>query len=363
MVFDYIIAGAGAAGCVLANRLTEDPKTTVLLLEAGGSDRNPMLLVPKAFFFTMTSPRYAKFYATEPFGEEQQTEYWVRGRTIGGSTTINGMVWNRGWAPDYDVLESNGNEGWNWNTFLSAYRSIEDHQLGPSELRGSGGPVGVSIATEPEEVCETFITSLESSGVKRVEDLNATDIERIGYVPSSIKNGLRVSAASAFLHPIADRSNLTIMSQTEAANLLFDGKRVKGVRANQKGAMKDYLARREVIVAMGSLESPLFLERSGIGDPAVLIAGETVPGEEVATDEAILRNAMTNGGNGYHTLGTCAMGPEDDNVVDARLRVRGAESLRVVDASVFPNMPSGNNNAPTQALAWHAARLILDERV
>lgn len=530
--FDYIIIGSGAAGSVLANRLTENPATTVLLIEAGGSDRNPFVLVPKAFFFTMTNTRYSKSYVTEPFGDEATVDHWSRGRMLGGSTGINGMVWNRGWSPDYDVLEKRGNPGWNWDRFLSTFRTLEDHQLGASEYRGTGGPVGVSVAQETEEVSERFIASAQLQGASRVEDLNASDEERIGYVASSVKKGFRVSAAESFLHPISKRPNLTILTHTTAGHLLIKGQRAVGVRASTRGTTKDFLARKEVIASMGSLETPLFLERSGIGNPEILTSAgvkpvvespnvgermlehrgtsmqyrlkdglgynkllntiprqlvtgaryllsrggvmavggydlvgfvqskddqtrpdtqlmftpistkaasltsgkvevdskagmmflgyalrptsegsihirgslpenapvirpnffdtehdrasvialtrkmrnimstgpiadvmveETVPGRDVDSDEEILRNAFLHGGNGYHTLGTCAMGPNDDDVVDHRLRVRGIDGLRVVDASVFPTMPSGNNNAPTQAAAWIAADMILED--
>lgn len=531
MTFDYIIVGAGAAGCVMANRLSEDPATSVLVLEAGGSDRNPVILVPKGFYFTMTDPKYVKMFETEPYGDGAK-EFWSRGRMIGGSTTVNGMVWNRGWAQDYDALEAAGNTGWNWDTFTAAYKNIENHQLGASDIRGSGGPVGVSVAGPPEQASEAFIAAAQKMGMNREEDLNGSDNERVGYVSSNIKDGFRVSAAEAFLHPIKSRSNLTVIDNSEVGYLLFEGKRASGVRVQRKGVTTDYFAKKEVLLAGGSLDTPLLLERSGIGNPEVLkaagvatvaespnvgeklhehrgtsfqftmkgaegynhllsnlpkqmftgakylasrdgvmsfggynvlmyyksdptsdrpdtqgfftpistaaasltsgkvkveknpgmmflsyplrptsrgsvhirgslpshkpevianflttehdrklvVAGarkgreimaqdpiaslvgkETLPGDGYTTDEQLLENALNRGGTGYHTLGTCAMGPNDDDVVDARLRVRGVEGLRVVDASVFPAMPSGNNNAPTQALAWHAASLIIED--
>ncbi|MGA9522447.1 MAG: GMC family oxidoreductase N-terminal domain-containing protein [Myxococcaceae bacterium] len=531
MAFDYIIVGAGAAGSVLANRLSENPSNSVLVLEAGGSDWNPITLVPKGFYFTMTNPRYVKTFETEPFGKGV-SEAWARGRVIGGSTTVNGMVWNRGWKQDYDAIEQAGNPGWGWDTFREAYRAIEDHQLGASEIRGKDGPVGVSLAAPAEEISEAFMASASAMGMLREEDLNGSDNERVGYVSSNIKNGLRVSASRAFLHPVKHRSNLTILQNAEASEVLFEGTRAVGVRVLRKGTTTDYQANKEVILAGGALDTPLLLERSGIGDPGVLQAAgvkvrvespnvgnrllehrgtsfqysakgapgyntllsnafkqgltgakylftrdgvmsfggynvlfyfkadpnsdrpdtqgfftpistaaasltsakvavskdpgmmllvyplrptsegsihitgprpsdkprvvpnflatehdrkltaasaqkirqlmskseigkyletETLPGPSVRTDEQFIENALNNGGSGYHTLGSARMGPNDDDVVDARLRVRGTQALRVIDASVFPAMPSGNNNAPTQALAWQAARLVLED--
>lgn len=532
MSFDYIIVGSGAAGSVMASRLTEDPSINVLVLEAGGSDLHPINLVPKGFYFTMTNPRYVKTFETEPFGDGV-VDPWTRGRVLGGSTTVNGMVWNRGWAEDYDALEAAGNPGWNWQSFLAAFKSIENHQLGLSDYRGEGGPVGISVANPPEQVSEAFVQAAAGAGLTRVEDLNASDDERVGYVASNIHNGLRVSASRAFLRPAMKRDNLTVLTHAEVSQVLFEGKRAVGVRVRRKGKTEDYRARREVLLAGGALDTPLLLERSGVGNPEILraagvrpiaespnvgerllehrgnsfqwkaqgapgynaqvstmvkqgltgakflierngfmswggynvlfffksdpsaerpdtqgfftpvsIAGEsltsakvrvdnepgmmllvyplrptsrgsihitgahpdnkarivpnfldtehdrrviagashrareimasspvseflreeTLPGASVTTDEQFVENAINRGGSGYHTLGTCAMGPNDDDVVDARLRVRGTEGLRVIDASVFPAMPSGNNNAPTQALAWIAADLILDDR-
>jgi choline dehydrogenase-like flavoprotein len=267
--YDYIVIGSGAAGSVLAERLTRDAGTSVLVVEAGGSDRNPIHRVPKGFYFTMNSPRFTKGYETVPSGNGR-TDRWVRGRVIGGSTTINGMMWNRGWAPQYDAWAQGGNRGWNWSRFLSAFKALEDHELGENDVRGAGGPVPISVARPPDPVSEAFIAALDRHGIGFVDDINVTGDERVGYTCSNIRRGLRVSAAAAFLDKARKRKNCTVMDRCEVARIRFDGATAVGIDAIREGQPVHYAARREILVCAGALETPLLLERSGIGDPAVL---------------------------------------------------------------------------------------------
>jgi choline dehydrogenase-like flavoprotein len=527
--YDYIIVGAGAAGCVLANRLSEDPNNSVLLLEYGGSDINFMHHVPKGFFFTLNGDRYAYRYPTLPFRAGGLGEVWARGKVTGGSTTVNGMMYTRGYQKDYDEIAERGNPGWGWNDILPIFKKMERHVLGASPMRGGDGPYGVSFA-EKDDVTLKIFEAARNAGLEEVEDVNAVEHERIGMTPSSVWKGRRVSAATAFLRPALGRSNLTHLTRTRAGYLLFDGTRVTGVRTQRKGRKQDYFARNDVIVSGGTIESTMLLERSGIGRPEVLkgagvrvraespnlgervieqrgvamqvkfkepigmtqrlnslpkqmwegfkylftmsgpvaeagynilagfksspeldrtdiqglfvplaldaesfdavrladhsgimylgyqikpdttssvhitgkspndlpvidanylqtehdrkvtgtildqarrvfaqspvaelIAEEEYPGSAVTTPEQVVQYGIDNGATIYHGVGASAMGPNDDDVVDSRLRVRGVTGLRVVDASVLPLQVSGNTAAPTMALAWRASDFILED--
>jgi choline dehydrogenase-like flavoprotein len=528
--FDYVIVGAGPAGCVLANRLSADPAINVLLIEAGDRDTNPLIAVPRGFGELLGDPNTVWHYPTRPFGPSQRIEYWVRGKTLGGSSSVNGMVYNRGSRADYDALERLGNPGWGWDDMLPAFKAIEDNELGAGDVRGVGGPLHVSTVDGTDPLLEDVIAAGTKLGWQRARDLNETDEERIGYAMATIRDGRRCSAANAFLHPVMDRPNLTVALHTIVDRVVLEGGRAVGVRGRRHGQAVEAQATREVILAAGSIATPKILQLSGIGPAEVLrsagvhavvnspnvgtrmrehlvfmmqfrlaedlgynrllsteagqqaaaagyeatrrgpLAGpsfdivgffktrpelprpdsqfqiapfsmlplepgkapqierepgmvcvayllrpdsegrirvasadpeapldidahyfatehdrttavgvfrgirrlfdtgpladrierETVPGHGVQTDQDIIDAGLTAGTCGYHAIGTCAMGPGDDDVVDPRLRVRGVANLRVVDASVLPIMVSGNLNGPVSALAWRAADFILD---
>jgi choline dehydrogenase len=268
--FDYVIVGAGAAGCVLASRLSEDPGSQVLLVEYGGRAANPLLYVPEGFYFTLRGDRYAYHYPTRPVGPGGQVEAWLRGKVLGGSTAVNGMMWTRGAAADWDGLAARGNPAFGWEPVLAAYRAMEDHSLGASDMRGAGGPLGVSVTENDDELVQAVLASAQDMGWEHVADTNAHDGERVGFTPSTIRHGVRTSAYSAFVRPVRGRRNLTVATRTRAGYLLFDGDRVAGVRAMTGGRTADYRARKEVILSAGTVETPLLLERSGIGHPGVL---------------------------------------------------------------------------------------------
>ena len=196
--FDYVVVGAGAAGSVLAGRLASaDHRVSVLLLEYGGPARNPLLRVPKGFYYTLRGDRYLYRYVTNPVGPGRAHEVWLRGRVAGGSAAVNGMMWMRGAPADWDGLAARGNPGWSWADVLPAYRAMEDHSLGASESRGAGGPLGVSVTDPGDEITAAVMASAVSYGWARVADANASDAERIGFTPSTISRGRRTTSTSS----------------------------------------------------------------------------------------------------------------------------------------------------------------------
>ena len=249
---DYVIVGAGPAGCVLANRLSADPGADVLLVEAGGPDTNPLIAMPRGFGELLGDPAVAWHYPTRPFGPLQQVEYWVRGKTLGGSSAVNGMVYNRGQAADYEPL---GPLGWGWDEIGPAFEEIEDNGLRVSTAEGS------------DPLLEDVITAGTELGWQRTRDFNATDDERIAYATATIHDGRRVTAADAFLHP-ADRP---AQPDRRAGHGRRPGaaERGRAVGVRGRGGFEAYAA-REVILAAGSIATPGILERSGIGAAEVL---------------------------------------------------------------------------------------------
>lgn len=525
--FDYVIVGAGSAGCVLANRLSEDPDITVALVEAGGGDAHPYVHMPRGVAKLVHMPSHMYFYLTEPAPSTgMRPDVWLRGKVLGGSSSVNGMVWVRGQPADYDELARVVGEEWGWRHFARAFEQIEAHELGAAPSRGSDGPMHVTLPEHRNALTDAILEAGERMGWPVKQDVNTPDHgEGIGHMPRSIWRGRRQSAAVAFLHPVVGRSNLTIMTGVVTEKILFADKRATGVRVLQDGEVREIGARREVIVAAGAVASPGILERSGIGDPARLdslgiplvhgssqvgenvsehralrmqwrlkqplslnrefrgwrlvrnvaryyltrggpmsgasidmriafrsgpdrnsadvqaqlglyswdLAGEggalerepgfcavlnpispvsrgsihiastdpaappvieanyglepedravtaasarrlrewaasepladlieyeTAPGPQAQSDEDILSALDRQGCAGMHTVGSCRMGKDAESVVDPALRVRGIEGVRVVDASVFPFIPSGNTNAPILALAWLAAEMI-----
>lgn len=521
-MYDYVIVGAGSAGCVLANRLTEDPATTVLLLEAGGPDEVQEIHIPAAFSTLFKSPLDWAYETEEQPHLHHRKLYWPRGKVLGGSSSINAMVYMRGNRRDYDHWSELGNEGWGYADVLPYFKKAENEEraeLAATVYHGVGGPLNVSDHRTLNPLSHAFVAAGVEAGIPRTNDFNGAEQDGVGFFQVTQREGLRHSAAVGYVHPILSRPNLTLQPQTLVSHVLFDGKRAVGVAYLQDGELKEVRADKEVILSGGAINSPQLLMLSGIGpaehlqelgipvtldlpgvgqnlqdhpaivvlyastqpislihaqepehlqafvenklgpltsnvaeggafvrtradlpmpdlqyhfapvyylnhgftvpegdgytiapcvlhpksrgyialrssrpteapviqpnyfadeaDMQTLVAGlklarkigeapafapfrdvETYPGPQVQSDEDIAEYIRDYVETLYHPVGTCKMGNDTMAVVDARLRVRGIERLRVIDASIMPTVVGGNTNAPTIMIAEKAADLI-----
>jgi choline dehydrogenase len=526
--YDYVIIGAGSAGCALASRLSREASRRVLLLEAGGPDRHPMIHIPLGFAFLMKDRSVNWCYQTEPEPELNYRKIaWPRGKVVGGSSAINGMVYIRGQREDYDAWGAAGNPGWSWEEILPYFLASEHNTRGSDALHGSGGGLWVDEVGPPLDCTDLFIQAGVSIGLPRNTDFNGPSQEGIGRYQVNIRDGRRQTAATSFLKPALRRANLELATHALAEKLLLDGERVTGVQYRHKDKVLRVAARRSVILCGGAINSPQLLELSGIGNPDVLgplgiaaqhalpgvgenlqdhltinvqqglrnvktFAEETAPlgllrnllryairregllvhpacqagaffrtspaadrpnaqihftpaagrlnargnlttvpgttatvcnlrptsrgsvhvrtpfpdyppairanylateadrramidavkrvreifassvfdgyrdaeikpGANATSDEQILDFIRRESESVYHPVGTCAMGSGEDAVVDHRLRVHGLDGLRVADASVIPDIISGNTNALCVAIGIKAAEMLIED--
>ncbi len=526
--FDYIIVGAGSAGCALAWRLSREASRRVLLLEAGERDSHPMIHVPLGFAFLMKHPKLNWCYETEPEPHMNGRRIaWPRGKVLGGSSSINGMVYIRGQREDYDGWAAQGNAGWSYEELLPYFKRSENNVNGANAWHGSGGPLWVDNVANRFELSDLYIQAGIESGIPPNDDFNGPRQEGIGYYQVNIRNGLRQSTARTYLKLCEKRPNLTIATGALAERILFEGRRAVGVRYRHKNSVIDAHCRGEVILCGGAINSPQLLELSGVGQgerlqqfgiklvqhlpgvgenlqdhltiniqhglkgvntfyeetrplamlrnllrfaikregllvhPAAQVgvffrsgddverpdaqihfapaAGEyndkghmttvpgttatvcflrptsrgwahlrcadpaqppliranylntehdrertlkvvrktreifqaptlkryrtheILPGADVQSDEALLEFIRDKGESVYHPVGTCRMGQDENAVVDAQLKVHGIQGLRVADASVMPDILSGNTNAACIVIAEKCADMILAE--
>jgi len=269
--FDYIVVGAGSAGCVLANRLSEDGSARVAVIEAGGKDSSPWIHIPVGYFKTMGNPRTDWCYRTEPDpGLNGRSLPWPRGKVLGGSPSINGLLYVRGQAEDFDGWRQLGNTGWAWDDVLPLFKRSESWAEGGGPHRGTDGPLKVSPTRLTRKIVDTWVDAAENAGYRRNPDYNGADQEGVGLFQLTAHNGRRCSSAVAYLRPAMKRDNLAVLTNAPVMRLVFEGRRAVGVVVKRDGGEETIRARREIVLSAGAIASPQLLMVSGIGDPETL---------------------------------------------------------------------------------------------
>ncbi len=303
--YDFIIVGSGSAGSVLAERLSASGRFSVLVLEAGGSDRRFYVQMPLGYGKCFFDPAVNWNYRTEPDpGLAGNADHWPRGKVLGGSSSINAMVWIRGAREDYDDWAAEGNPGWGWADVLPAFKAIEDNAAGADAWRGAGGPVHVTHCENAvHPLSQRYLTAAQQAGLPLNPDFNGAAQEGVGVYQINTKGGRRMSAARAFLRPAMRRKNVRVEINALATKILFEGKRAVGIEYEQNGRTHTVRAGREVILAAGSINSPQLLQLSGVG-PGALLQGLGIP--VVHTNANVGANLQDHVGINYTFKGRTA---------------------------------------------------------
>ena len=383
---------------MLASTLSENSAVSVLLIEAGGPDSNPWIHILIGYFKTIGNPATDCCFQTEPVtGLANRTIFWPRGKVVGGSGAINGLIYVRGQSENYDRWQQLDCEDWGWHDVLPYFMRSERQERGPSEFHGNSGPLGVSDNRADFAICDRFVDAAVASGLPRNDDCNDGNPEGVGYYQTTTWNGFRSSTATGYLKPARKRSNLKIVTSALCERILIEQGCANGIAFRSKdGTLMKAYCQREVLLCAGTIRpesrgeirlksaepaaAPLIrandldtendrrtaiealkLSREICGQSPLseVIINEHAPGPKAVTDQQLLNHVRQTAATLFHPVGTCRMGADPDAVVDPQLRLKGVAGLRVVEASIMPEITSGNTNAPVVMIAEKASDMIL----